>query len=198
MIHLNSLTAVPRPHPAQSPPVSPDTKIGSIQSLPAGPSVRLAGLTWQYFYIAENTQSALQPPQDVSNFKVIIVQCLTVKFSPQIFVFCQIFHLLFAQIHIWSFLNCTTLSIKFLNKTIYYSQHSLISSLFQARKKQLEIAASQQSMWCRFGDSRPARPRNCQTHLSDSPGRAAAGGWRCSNTTTTSSSSSSFSAEKYK
>ena len=64
----------------------------------AGPS-----LTWQY--IAENTQSGLRPPQDVSNFKVIIVQCLTVKFSPQIFVFCQIFHLLFAQIHIWSFLN---------------------------------------------------------------------------------------------
>ena len=63
--------------------------------------------------------SGLEAPQNVSKFKVIIVQCLTVKFSPQIFVFCQIFHLLFAQIHIWSFLNCTTLSVKFINKIIF-------------------------------------------------------------------------------
>ena len=89
----------------------PDTKIGSIQSLPAGPSVRQ--YCWQH---SQWLSGSVSPPQNVSNFTVIIVQCLTVKFSPQIFVFCQIFHLLFAQIHIWSFLNCTALSIKFLNK----------------------------------------------------------------------------------
>lgn len=126
--------------------------------------------------IAENKN--IWWPQYVSKFKVIIVQCLTVKFSPQIFVLCQIFHLLFAQIHIWSFLQCTTMSIKFRN-TIW---HFLI---FQARKKQLELAASQQSMWCRFRNSDGAR--NCQTQLSDD--RAAAGGWR---------SSTSVSAQKYK